>query len=176
MDAVSMLREDHRKVKELFRQFEEAEDESTKKEIAQTAIKELKVHTALEEELFYPAVRREIDEEEKIDEALEEHHVAKLLIAELSRMKPSYEHFDAKFKVLAESVKHHIEEEETEMLPEVEGEIDADGLGEQMAERKQKLEGRMNGMSTGRGGARKSTRGRRGSSSKRRRGAKMKRR
>ncbi|HTM08216.1 MAG TPA: hemerythrin domain-containing protein, partial [Verrucomicrobiae bacterium] len=168
--------EDHRKVKELFRQFEEAEDDSTKKEIAQTAIKELKVHTALEEELFYPAVRREIDEEEKIDEALEEHHVAKLLIAELSRMKPSDEHFDAKFKVLAESVKHHIEEEEGEMLPEVEGEIDADGLGKQMAERKQKLEGRMNGMSTGRGGARKSTRGRRGSSSKRRRGAKMKRR
>ena len=176
MDAVSMLREDHRKVKQLFEQFELATDAASKKEIAQTALKELKVHAALEEELFYPAVRREIDEEEKIDEALEEHHVAKLLIAELSRMKPTDEHFDAKFKVLAESVKHHIEEEEGEVIPKVEGQIDTDGLGEKMAERKQTLEGRMTGLSSGRGGPRKSPRASRGSSSKRRRGAKMKRR
>src|SRR4051812_9130985 len=145
MDAVQMLREDHRKVQELFRQFEEAEDNRTKKQIAQTTLKELKVHAALEEELFYPAVRQQIDEEEKIDEAEEEHHVAKLLIAELSKMKPSDKRFDAKFKVLAESVKHHIEEEEGEVIPEVEGELDTDTLGEKMAQRKQTLEGRMNG-------------------------------
>jgi hemerythrin-like domain-containing protein len=175
MDALSMLREDHRKVKDLFRQFEEAHDNATKKEIAQTALKELKVHTALEEELFYPAVRQEIDEEEKIDEALEEHHVAKLLIAELSRMKSGGGHFDAKFKVLAESVKHHIEEEEGQVIPEIQGGLDGDGLGEKMAERKQDLERRMSGASSGRGGSRKSPRGGRGRSGKRT-GTKMKRR
>jgi hemerythrin-like domain-containing protein len=170
-----MLREDHRKVKELFQQFEEATDTSTKREIAQQAIKELKVHAALEEELFYPAVRREIDEEEKIDEAVEEHHVAKLLIAELSKMKPSDNHFDAKFKVLAESVKHHIQEEEGEVIPEVEGEIDSDALGQKMAQRKETLEGRMNGMSPGRG-SKKSSTSRRGTSGKRRSASKTKRR
>lgn len=175
MDAVSMLREDHRKVKELFQQFEEATDTSTKREIAKQAIKELKVHAALEEELFYPAVRREIDEEEKIDEAVEEHHVAKLLIAELSKMKPSDNHFDAKFKVLAENVKHHIQEEEGEVIPEVEGEIDSDALGQKMAQRKETLEGRMNGMSSGRG-SKKSSTSRRGRSGKRRAASKTKRR
>jgi hemerythrin-like domain-containing protein len=176
MDAVSMLREDHRKVKELFQQFEEAEDNNTKREIAQQAIKELKVHAALEEELFYPAVREEIDEEEKIDEAVEEHHVAKLLIAELSKMKPSDGHFDAKFKVLAESVKHHIEEEEGEMIPEVEGELDTDSLGQKMADRKQTLEGRMNGTPSGRGSKKSSTSRRGRSSGRRSRTTKSKRR
>jgi hemerythrin-like domain-containing protein len=175
MDAVELLREDHRKVKELFKQFEEAEDTETKKQIAQEAIKELKVHAALEEEMFYPAARQEIDEEEKIDEAVEEHHVAKLLIAELSKMKPTDEHFDAKFTVLAESVKHHIEEEESEVIPEVEGELDTDRLGEKMAQRKQALEVRMNGASSGRG-SKKSSSSRRGRSGKRRSAAKTKRR
>jgi hemerythrin-like domain-containing protein len=171
-----MLKQDHSKVKQLFQQFEQTEDTDTKKQIAQEVIKELKVHTALEEEVFYPAAREEIDEEEKIDEALEEHHVAKLLIAELSKMKPSDERFDAKFKVLAESVKHHIEEEESEMLPEVEGELDTDRLGEKMAQRKQALEVRMNGASSGRGSKKSSSSSRRGRSGKRRSAAKTKRR
>ncbi len=176
MDAVSMLKQDHSKVKQLFQQFEETEDTQAKKHIAQEAIKELKVHTALEEEVFYPAARQEIDEEEKIDEAVEEHHVAKLLIAELSKMTPSDERFDAKFKVLAESVKHHIEEEESEMLPEVEGELDTERLGEKMAQRKQALEGRMNGVSSGRGSKKSSSSTRRGRSGKRRSATKTKRR
>jgi hemerythrin superfamily protein len=171
-----MLKQDHSKVKQLFQQFEQTEDTDTKKQIAQEVIKELKVHTALEEEVFYPAAREEIDEQEKINEALEEHHVAKLLIAELSKMKPSDERFDAKFKVLAESVKHHIEEEESEMLPEVEGELDTDRLGEKMAQRKQALEVRMNGASSGRGSKKSSSSSRRGRSGKRRSAAKTKRR
>jgi len=142
-DAVQLLRQDHQTVQELFKQFEEADDDRAKKEIAAAALKELKVHTTLEEELFYPAVREQIDEEEKIDEAEEEHHVAKLLIAELQRMKPSDERFEAKFKVLAESVKHHIQEEESSVIPEIEGEIDGASLGEEMAERKKALEQRM---------------------------------
>jgi hemerythrin superfamily protein len=142
-DAVEMLRQDHRKVQELFEQFEHSEDSETKKRIVETALTELQVHAALEEEIFYPAVRKEIDEEEKVDEAEEEHHVAKLLISELQKMEPSDDHFDAKFKVLAESVKHHIEEEESEVIPGVEGEIDGAQLGERMAERKEELERKM---------------------------------
>jgi hypothetical protein len=142
-DAVEMLRQDHRKVQKLFEQFEHSEDSETKKRIAESALVELQVHAALEEELFYPAVREEIDEKEKVDEAEEEHHVAKLLISELQDMTPNDDHFDAKFKVLAESVKHHIEEEESEVIPEIEEEIDAAELGERMAERKEELEQEM---------------------------------
>jgi hemerythrin-like domain-containing protein len=140
-DAVEMLREDHEKVKNLFDEFEDADAEE-KEQIVRTAINELTIHATLEEELFYPVVRQVIDDEEQMDEALEEHHVAKLLIAELENMKPSDERFDAKFNVLAESVRHHIEEEESEVLPKAEksDEIDLQALGEQMMERKQELQ------------------------------------
>jgi len=157
-DAVEMLRQDHRKVKDLFEQFEQSEDKQTKKRIAESALTELEMHAALEEELFYPAVREEIDEEEKIDEAEEEHHVAKLLISELQNMTPSDDRFDAKFKVLAESVKHHIEEEESEVLPEVEAEIDGARLGEKMAGRKEELEQKMSNGGASRKGSKGSSR------------------
>lgn len=157
MDALQMLRQDHRKVQELFKRFEETEDPASKKQIAQTALHELRVHAALEEELFYPAAREEISEEEKIAEAEEEHHAAKLLISELEDMEPEDEHYDAKFKVLAESVKHHIEEEESSVIPEIEGGIDGGDLGEKMAERKQELEQEIeNGSTPRRGGAKHS--------------------
>ena len=138
-NALEMIREDHHKVQQLFQEFETTDDRSAKKRIVDNAIRELKVHAALEEELFYPAVREQIDEEETIDEALEEHHVVKLLIAELEDMSPGDKRYDAKFTVLAESVKHHIEEEESEVIPEVEASLDADSLGEQMEKRKQQL-------------------------------------
>jgi hypothetical protein len=150
-NAVEMIRQDHRRVQQLFEEFERAGDNRSKQRIAGNAMAELQVHAALEEELFYPAVREEIDEEEKVDEAEEEHHVAKLLISELEKMKPSDERFDAKFKVLAESVKHHIEEEESEVIPEVEGELDVEELGEKMAQRREKLQQKFsNGASSGR--------------------------
>jgi hemerythrin superfamily protein len=140
-EAVDMLREDHDKVKNLFDEFEDA-DENEKEQIVHTAINELTIHAALEEEIFYPAVRQVLDDDEQLDEALEEHHVVKLLIAELEDMKPGDERFDAKFKVLAESVRHHIEEEESEVLPKAEksDELDLQSLGEQMMERKQELQ------------------------------------
>jgi hemerythrin superfamily protein len=142
-DALEMLQEDHEKVKGLFEQFEEAEDSAAKAQIVQTALKELEIHATLEEEIFYPAVRETDDDEEHedmMDEALEEHHVAKMLIAELQDMAPDDERYDAKFTVLAESVKHHIEEEESELLPKAEKEeLDLESLGEQMMERKQQL-------------------------------------
>jgi hemerythrin-like domain-containing protein len=140
-EAVDMLREDHEKVKNLFDEFEDA-DEDEKEQIVRTAINELTIHATLEEEIFYPAVRPVIDDEEQLDEALEEHHVAKLLIAELQDMKPGDERYDAKFKVLAESVRHHIEEEDSEVLSKAEkaDELDLESLGEQMMERKQELQ------------------------------------
>jgi hemerythrin-like domain-containing protein len=103
-------------------------------------VRELEVHAALEEEIFYPAADEQIDQKETIDEAREEHHVVKLLIGELKKMSAADERYDAKYKVLSESVKHHIEEEESELFPKLEGELDAEGLGAQMETRKQELQ------------------------------------
>ena len=140
---MEMLHEDHEKVKQLFEQFEETESEE-KKELVTKVIQELEIHTTLEEEIFYPAARQALEENsedtETMDEAWEEHHVVKLIISELKKMRPNDEHYDAKFKVMAESVKHHIEEEEGELFPKLEGNPDDEKLGEKMMERKEKLE------------------------------------
>ncbi|MGI8553744.1 MAG: hemerythrin domain-containing protein, partial [Dehalococcoidia bacterium] len=100
------------------------------------------VHTKLEEEIFYPAVQKKLKDLKKtVNEGLEEHHVVKILINELKQLDPKDEHYDAKFKVLTENVEHHIEEEETEMLPEAEEKLgkDVDKLGDEMAQRKVQL-------------------------------------
>lgn len=157
--ATDMLREDHEKVKGLFEQFEQAESDE-KKQLVATAIQELEIHTALEEEIFYPAAREalqgESEEEDTIDEAWEEHHVVKLVIAELKKMDPDDERYDAKFTVMAENVKHHIEEEEGELFPKLEGDIDEEELGEQMMERKEELQQRGSSASRRRSGRTKS--------------------
>ena len=142
-EVTEMLREDHQKVKDLFEEFENAEEAEDKLRIVRTALMELEIHAALEEEIFYPAVRAQIEEDDEhiMDEALEEHHVAKFIMRELQNMKPGDERFDAKFKVLAESVKHHIEEEESEILPKAEElDLDQERLAEEMTERKQELQ------------------------------------
>src|SRR6187455_1296944 len=113
--AVALLKEDHDRVKELFDRFESARTRPAKIKIVRAALVELKVHAAIEEEMFYPAVRKPVGKE-IMNEADEEHHVAKLLVAELDRMDGTESHFDAKFTVLAENVRHHIDEEEGEML------------------------------------------------------------
>ena len=137
--AVSLLKEDHAKVKRLFDKFEAAKSRPSKRKIVLEAITELKVHAAIEEELFYPAVRKAIGKE-IMNEADEEHHVAKLLIAELESMDGSESHHDAKFMVLAENVRHHIKEEENEMLPKAKGlKLDFDALAETMKRRKERL-------------------------------------
>ena len=141
-EAVDMLREDHQKVKELFEEFEKAEEDDEKGQIVRAALNALEIHATLEEEIFYPAVREQIENDDLMDEALEEHHVAKLLMGELQEMQPGDDHFEAKFKVLAESVKHHIEEEESEILPKAqEMDLDEERLGEEMTQRKQELQG-----------------------------------
>jgi hemerythrin-like domain-containing protein len=139
--AIAMLKSDHQKVKELFDKFEKSKNSASQAKIAANAIQELKVHATIEEELFYPAVRQEIDDKDGIMlEADEEHHVAKLLIAELEHMTGDEEYWEAKFMVLAESVRHHIKEEEGEMFPKArKTDIDFVALGEQMSGLKKRL-------------------------------------
>src|ERR1700738_748687 len=106
-DAISILKADHERVKKLFDEFQDAKSRPRKKKIVTEALTELKVHAAVEEDLFYPSVRRKL-EKPMMNEADEEHHVAKVLIAELDSMSGSEDHYDAKFKVLSENVRHHI--------------------------------------------------------------------
>ncbi len=143
--VVEMLKEDHTKVKGLFEEYESAEGREAG-EIAKTAIQELEIHADLEERLIYPAIRAEIDDSDMMNEAVEEHHLVHVLIAELKKLKPSDEKFHAKFTVLGELVKHHIEEEENEMLPHAEeGDIDWETLEARVMKRKETLMGKATG-------------------------------
>jgi hypothetical protein len=137
--AVALLKDDHDRVKALFDRFEAAKGRPAKVKVVRAALTELKVHAAVEEELFYPAVRAKVGKE-VMNEADEEHHVAKLLVAELDVMDGSESHFDAKFLVLAEIVRHHIKEEENEILPKAEKvKLDFEALAEKMTRRKERL-------------------------------------
>jgi len=141
-DAVQILKQDHEKVKSLFRKFSETGDGAlkTRQRLAEQIFEELALHTRVEEEIFYPAVRKATDEEgaELLDEAEEEHHVVDLIIAELKQMDPSHEHYAAKMTVLCENVEHHIKEEEDEMLPDAQKRIGdlMETLGQQILEMK----------------------------------------
>ncbi len=144
-DAIALLKADHRKVEDLFAQLEKTTERgAAKRSILVGRIEsELKVHMALEEEIFYPAYRdavRKKDDKELYFEAREEHHVATTVLTELKDLDPSDETFAAKAKVLKELIEHHVEEEEGEMLPKAKKAIGAAGLrelGERMAARKE---------------------------------------
>lgn len=137
--VVAMLKADHKKVKGLFDEYEDA-DSRKQQGIARTAIQELDIHAELEERLIYPAIRAEIDEDDLMNEANEEHHLVHVLIAELKTLKPSDEIFKAKFTVLGELVKHHVKEEEGEMFPKAQkADIDWDELYAQVLTRKKQL-------------------------------------
>jgi len=134
------LKEDHKKVKAIFDEFEEASDKRKKATLVLEGVHELKVHAALEEELIYPAIREAMEEEELMDEALEEHHVAHVLIGELQNMSPEDERYFAKFMVLAEGVRHHIKEEEGEMFPQAsDAQVDWEALQQSVQQRKDQL-------------------------------------
>ncbi len=128
MDAIALLKQDHKTVDALFKQFEALGDRAVKQKekIVQKVIRELAIHSAVEEMLFYPAVRaaaklNESKQAEAADdlilESLEEHHIVKWTLAELEKMDPQDERFDAKMDVLMESVRHHVEEEEQDLFP-----------------------------------------------------------
>ena len=145
MDPIKLLKDDHKKVKALFREFEAAGDRAhqKKQKIAEQVFTELEVHTTIEEEIFYPALQAKADKEGKelVAEANEEHHVVDLLIKEIKGLEPQDEAYVAKFTVLIENVEHHIEEEEGEMLPDAQKTLgdQLDQLGERMMVRKQEL-------------------------------------
>ncbi len=110
-DAIALLKADHRKVENLFADFEKASDAARKQMLAQQICNELKVHATIEEEVFYPACKGEV-EEETLSEAYVEHDGAKILINDILASSPEDEFYDAKVKVLSEDIKHHVHEEE----------------------------------------------------------------
>ena len=133
-----LLRKDHEEVKSLFRDFTSAVENKEKEQIVDKAIRALEMHAAVEESLFYPGVREDSpDARDKLDESLEEHHVVKLLIAELKDMSAGDDRYAAKFRVLAENVRHHIKEEEAELFARARtGKLDLIALGKRLEQAK----------------------------------------
>jgi len=143
-DAIEMLTADHKAVKTLFKQFralkQDETDEDEKAALVKQICDALTVHAAIEEEIFYPAVRAAIDDADLMDEALVEHAGAKALIAQLREMTPDEELFDAKVTVLGEQIDHHVEEEEGEIFPQAKkAKVDTRALGTRLAARKEEL-------------------------------------
>jgi len=142
-DGITLLRDDHREVEKLFKEFEEATADGKKEKLAHQICLELTVHTAIEEEIFYPACEGTV-EEDLLKESFVEHDAAKLLIAEIEAGRgEGDEFFDSKVKVLQEEIQHHVEEEEkphTGVFAQArKGDLDLDALGEKMLARKQEL-------------------------------------
>ena len=145
-DAIAALTADHRKVKALFKEFERAKesegrkDPARKSELVSQICNELKIHAEIEEEIFYPAVRKKIDDSDLMDEALVEHAGAKDLIAQLEDMDVHDKLYDAKVTVLGEQIEHHVKEEESEMFPKArKAKVDTERLGIQMESRRAEL-------------------------------------
>ena len=144
MNAITLLKQDHRTVEELFKRFESLGPRAKKgkRDVVERIVTELAVHAAIEEMVLYPAIRAEFekgDVDDLVLESLEEHHVVKWTLSELDGMDPSAERFDAKVKVLMESVRHHVKEEERELFPSVSkafGRARLEELGDALAEAK----------------------------------------
>lgn len=145
MNAIELLKKDHRTVSALFKQFEEAEEDEEKVALAQQICLELTIHAECEEKIFYPAAREALDEESEdlVDEAAVEHRSLKALIAEIDGSSPAEQLFEANVKVLKEYVEHHVKEEEREMFPRLQDELDLDALGAELAEMKAELQAKI---------------------------------
>ncbi|HET6966053.1 MAG TPA: hemerythrin domain-containing protein [Acidimicrobiales bacterium] len=132
-DAITMLKDDHQAVEQLFKRFEKAGDRAhvEKRNLVDRMIEALAVHAAIEEQVFYPAVRATVEgTEDQTLESLEEHHIVKWVLSELDSMSPEEERFDAKVTVLMENVRHHVEEEEKDLFPMVRKQLGRDSLGD----------------------------------------------
>ncbi len=142
MDAITLLKADHRKVEDLFAKFENAGERArkTKRKLVDAIIVELSVHAAIEEQVFYPAVRSSVpDLDDDVLEAVEEHHIVKWTLSELEGMAPDEDNFDAKVTVLMENVRHHVKEEEKSLFPQVRkamGRQKLNELGQSLADAK----------------------------------------
>jgi hypothetical protein len=143
MDAIALLKNDHREVEDLFADYEKASGEERKTKLATKICLELSVHAQIEEEIFYPACEGKIEDEDLLKESYVEHDAAKVMIAEILGGEPSEEFFDSKVKVLSEEIKHHVKEEEKRMeglfAQARDAGLDMDALGDQLAARKKEL-------------------------------------
>nr|WP_294168551.1 hemerythrin domain-containing protein [uncultured Sphingomonas sp.] len=141
-DAITLLKDDHRKVEDLFAEFQKAEGDGQKQKLAEQICAELIVHTAIEEEIFYPACEGKVDEDD-VKEAYVEHDAAKVLIAQIAGGGPDDEFYEAKVKVLQEEIEHHVKEEEGRLngifAQARRHGVDMDALGDELAERKDEL-------------------------------------
>ena len=141
-NAVDLLKADHDKVSKAFKEFQkmDRDDAEACRELVSRVCDDLRMHTTLEEEIFYPAVREAIDDEDIMNEAAVEHETAKMLIEQLENAAPDDPNYFATFTVLGEYVMHHVKEEEGEMFPEAKKcDIDFDALAERMRSRKEEL-------------------------------------
>ncbi|CAN7371836.1 hemerythrin domain-containing protein [Caballeronia sp. 15715] len=147
-DALTLLEEEHRAVEKLFDAFERADDDDLERKstLVQRACELLTMHAMVEEEILYPAAKEALGEDNKddVNEAVIEHFLVKTLIEKFSTMKAGDEGFNATFKVLTESVNHHVEEEESELFPELrKTKLDLGKLGERIATRREALQGKI---------------------------------
>jgi hypothetical protein len=145
--AITLLKKDHREVEGWFDEYEQLEEESEKLALFNKIALALKVHTQIEEEIFYPEERGEV-EDDMLDEAYVEHDGAKKLIAEIEAMRPGDEYYDAKVKVLGEYIKHHVKEEEQPggiFAQAKKGDEDLEAMGERLKARKDELTAKMGG-------------------------------
>ncbi len=151
-DAIALLTADHKKVKGLFGEFKKLVDkedaDAQKAALVAEVCDDLKVHAEIEEQIFYPAVRKAIDDGALMDEALVEHAGAKELIAQLEEMDPEDDLYDAKVTVLGEQIEHHVKEEEGDMFVKAKkAKLDLGALGAQLAKRKSELMAKLKGAS-----------------------------
>ena len=139
-DAIALLKADHRAVEKLFAQFEKARDDDRRKALADRICLELRVHMRIEEEIFYPASREQLKNDDIVDEALVEHAAARDLMDEIEAMRPGEELYDAKMIVLEEQIEHHVDEEEEDYFPKVRKTgMDLRAVGARMAALKEQL-------------------------------------
>ncbi len=140
-NALDLLVDDHRSVRKLFKEYEKIHQKASaqdKQDLAEQICNEFLMHADLEEQIFYPAVRDAIKDEELIDEAEVEHQTARDLIEQIQAMAPEDDLYDAKVRVLGEYIEHHVEEEETEMFPKAKkAKLDLDAMGQEMLQAKE---------------------------------------
>ena len=139
-DATALLRADHKSVSALFGEYEKARAKTKKKNLVTQICNALTVHAQIEEEIFYPAVKKALKDTKLVPEATVEHATLKELIAQVKDVEPDGEMFDAKIKVMSEYVKHHVKEEQNEIFPKAKAtKLDMMELGAQLAARKDEL-------------------------------------
>ena len=139
-DAIALLKADHKRVSDLYEQYEKTRSTAKKRTIVASICLELSIHAQVEEEIFYPAVKAALKDKEMVPEAHVEHATLKELIAQVKDKEPDGEMFDAKIKVMSEYTKHHVKEEHTEMFPQArKSRLDMNELGAQLAARKEEL-------------------------------------